>query len=389
MQWLFNDDDGVAGSPRRRRTIGLSVGLIYLLPLIKVIAGYSGIKLLLGTAGLVAVVASYLGSALIRRDWNDPILWSTWTLLGVFSALVVVLPFAFGNEWIGLPVYTAVVYAITLPHRWAVWGVVASAAVVFAQSAVLGASAGAVLSVTITALSIGMMMLAFRRARTLVRELREARGEVARLAATEERLRIARDLHDLLGHSLSLIVLKSELAGRIAGQDPERIGREVKDIESVARQALADVREAVSGYRRRTLTDELDSARTVLSAAGVDTTVRTSGTPLPDQLDGLFGWAVREAVTNVVRHARATSCELTVSRDRKGAVLRVCDDGVTVGTGAGPDTDSYVPGNGITGLTERIAAAGGTVEAGPVHGGGFLLTVRLPLVAPVRPESIR
>jgi two-component system sensor histidine kinase DesK len=383
MTWLFDHGDGAAGgsTPRRRRAIGLSFGLLYLFPQVNVIAGYSGTEMVLATAGLLALVATYYGAALSPRSWMEPAPWYGWVLLGVFSALVVGLPFAFGREWIGLPIYTAVVYAVTLPTRWAMRGVVASAGVACAQSAVLGATSAGVATVTITALSVGMMMLGFRHSRTLVLELQTARGEVARLAATEERLRIARDLHDLLGHSLSLIVLKSELAGRMAGRDPERVDQEVKDIESVARQALADVREAVSGYRQRTLADELDHARAVLAAAGVDAAVRTSGTPLPDQLDGLFGWALREAVTNVVRHARATRCDVTITCDGKAAELRVRDDGAGV--------DSYAPGNGIMGLTERIAAAGGTVAAGPCPGEGFQLTVRAPRVPVVRPEKAR
>lgn len=392
--FAFGDDETGAGSPRRRRLIGLSVGLLYLIPLGHVVAGYSGAKLVFAAIGLTAIVAAYLGAALSVRNWADPVPWYTWAVVGVFTALVVVLPLAFGREWIGLPVYLAVVYAITLPFRWSPIGIVAAPVLAFVQALLLDASVGTAASITLTTFSIGLMMVAFRRARILVNQLRAARGEVARLAATEERLRIARDLHDLLGHSLSLIVLKSELARRLAERDPSQVAKvavEVGDIESVARQALADVREAVSGYRQRTLTDELDSARAILGTAGVDVVVRTSGGPLPDQLDGLFGWAVREAVTNVVRHAGATQCEITVTYDGDGrsagdgagerngdgnggpARLQVRDNG----RGAG----AYAPGNGLTGLTERIEDAGGSVEAGPVPTGGFRLAVHLPLAS--------
>jgi two-component system sensor histidine kinase DesK len=376
--FAFGEDEAGTGSPRHRRMTGLSIGLLYLIPLIGVVAGYSGVRLVLATIGLVAVVAAYLGAALSFGAWKEPIPWYTWTMVGVFTALVVVLPPAFGPEWTGLPVYLGVIYAVTLPFRWSPVGIIAAAGLGFGQSFLLGASAGTSASVTLTTFAIGLMMVAFRRARVLVNQLRAARGEVARLAATDERLRIARDLHDLLGHSLSLIVLKSELARRLAERDPARVLQEVGDIESVARQALADVREAVSGYRQRTLTDELDNARAVLGTAGVDAVVRTSGGPLPDQLDGLFGWAVREAVTNVVRHARATRCEITVTYDGTRAALQVDDNGRGV--------DAYIPGNGLTGLTERVEDAGGSVAAGPLPAGGFRLTAHLPHAPSPRPQ---
>jgi two-component system, NarL family, sensor histidine kinase DesK len=184
-------------------------------------------------------------------------------------------------------------------------------------------------------------------------------------------VRIARDLHDLLGHSLSLIVLKSELARRLADRDPARAVTEIGDIESVARSSLADVREAISGYRRRDLGEELDGARAVLAAAGVDTTVRMAGAPLPEAADGVFGWAVRESVTNVIRHARASRCVIEVRRDSDEAVLEVRDNGRA--------KRKHVPGNGLNGLSERVAAEGGTMESGPLPGGGFRVAVRVPV----------
>ncbi|WP_160821390.1 sensor histidine kinase [Actinomadura sp. J1-007] len=251
-------------------------------------------------------------------------------------------------------------------------------AAALAQGALIDGARGALPMITLTTVSLGLFMFGFRHARTLVQQLREARGEVARLAAADERLRIARDLHDLLGQSLSLIVLKSELARRVAGRDPARALDELGDIESVARQSLADVRAAISGYRRRDLAEELDGARGVLAAAEIGTTVRTCATPLPEEVDGLFAWAVREGVTNAVRHSRAAHVTITVARSGGAAALDVVDDGCAGAAGAGP----FAPGNGLTGLTERVAAAGGTVEAGPREGGGFRLAVRVPLGRP-------
>jgi two-component system sensor histidine kinase DesK len=164
-------------------------------------------------------------------------------------------------------------------------------------------------------------------------------------------------------------VLKSELAGRLAERSPQ-VRQEIADIESVARKALVEVREAVTGYRQRSLPEELDSARVVLAAAGVQAEVRVSGTPLPDLLDGLFGWSVREGTTNVVRHARATRCEIKVTFDGRRATLEIVDNGRG---GDGP----YETGSGLSGLGERVSGAGGSLRAAPTAG-GFLLRVQVP-----------
>jgi two-component system sensor histidine kinase DesK len=220
-------------------------------------------------------------------------------------------------------------------------------------------------------LMIGGMIVAWRQTMVLVAELREARAEVARLAVSEERLRFARDLHDLLGHSLSVIVLKSELARRLADADPQAAVREVREIEAVARQSLVEVREAVTGYRSRGLAEELDQARSALSAAGIDPVVRVSAGPLSAGLESVLGWAVREGVTNVVRHSGARRCEISVLRRGDDVVVEVRDDGR--GPGASPRA-----GSGLPGLSERMALAGGTLEAGPGEEGGFRLVATLP-----------
>jgi two-component system sensor histidine kinase DesK len=297
-------------------------------------------------------------------------------MLGVTTVLAVVYPLLFGDSWSALPIYLGVAYAMALPPRWAGRGVAAAAVLTLVLCLAAGASGGVTALLAFETLTIGLLMLGFRTSRILVVELREARGEVARLAADEERLRISRDLHDLLGHTLSLIALKSEVASRLADRDPARSLAEVHDIETVARQALTDVREAISGYSQRDLTGELQNARSVLAAADVELTTTTSGTPLPDQVDGLFGWAVREGVTNIVRHARARTAVITIRREQDTAVLEITDDG------PGLDEPMASPGNGLRGLGERVAASGGTIDAGPRTDGGFRLSVRAPLTAP-------
>jgi signal transduction histidine kinase len=191
-------------------------------------------------------------------------------------------------------------------------------------------------------------------------------------AVDQERLRLARDLHDLLGHSLSLITIKSQLAHRLlASSDPAGATSEIGDIERVARESLGDVRHAVDGYRQPTFRAALAGARAALSAAGIASTVEQDPGPMPAELDTALAWAVREGVTNVIRHSHATTCSIRLTRDGLKANLEITDDGAT--------TVVHGPGNGLRGVQERAAARGGHAEAGPLRHGGFQLRVSLPL----------
>lgn len=196
------------------------------------------------------------------------------------------------------------------------------------------------------------------------RELRAAQEEIAGLATRDERTRIARDLHDILGHTLTTITLKSGLARRLLEADrPAEAAVEIADVESLARDTLGEVRATVSGYREASLAAELAAARSALRAAGIGTTLPLAVDEVPEPQRTVFAYAVREGVTNVIRHSRAARCTVTVTADR----LDVHDDGGGV---AGP------PGNGLTGLRERVEAIGGVLDAGPAPGGGYALTVR-------------
>ncbi|MFD8737063.1 sensor histidine kinase [Streptomyces sp. NPDC059618] len=219
-----------------------------------------------------------------------------------------------------------------------------------------------------------------------VRELRAAREELARRAVEKERMRFSRDLHDLLGHTLSVIVVKSEAARRLAPRDLDAALAQVTDIESVGRQALTEIREAVTGYREGSLATELDGARSVLAAARVEPVVRQSGPPLVPQTEALLGWVLREAVTNVVRHSDATRCEITVDGTADLVRLTVSDNG----TEASPvESEPGVGGTGLKGLTERLAAAGGSLRAGPDPRGGFEVRAELPVEATDLTEASR
>jgi two-component system, NarL family, sensor histidine kinase DesK len=212
----------------------------------------------------------------------------------------------------------------------------------------------------------------------LVNKLRDTRAELARMAVADERLRIARDLHDLLGHSLSLITLKAELAGRLLDADPERAAREVADLESVARRSLGEVRAAVTSYRQPSLAAELAAARHMLAAAGMDCQVQAAASiSLPPAIDALLAWTVREGATNVVRHSGAHTVTITVSVTADEASAEIADDGV------GPAWDAARPGeqqgSGLSGLTERARAAGAEISSGEgPRGKGFRLLVRVP-----------
>ncbi|MFG2920892.1 sensor histidine kinase [Streptomyces sp. NPDC048305] len=208
-----------------------------------------------------------------------------------------------------------------------------------------------------------------------VMELRETRRELARAAVEQERLRFSRDLHDLLGHTLSVVVVKSEAARRLAPHDVDAAIAQIHDIESVGRQALREVREAVTGYREGGLATELDRAGPVLAAAGIEKVVHRSGPPPDPRADALLGWVAREAVTNAVRHSGATRCVFTLDRARGRVRLTVADDGLGPADGAGG-------GTGLRGLSERLAAAGGSLESGAGPDGGFVVTAELPVTAP-------
>lgn len=206
--------------------------------------------------------------------------------------------------------------------------------------------------------------------------LRRADEEIERLATIAERERIARDLHDLLGHTLSVIVLKSELAARLVRADPDRATAEVNDIEQIGREALGEVRAAVAGYRARGLAAELDGARVALEAAGVEVEVHAEPTQLRPEQESALAMALREAVTNVVRHADAQRATISITTVGGDVRLEVSDDGRG---SVGP------AGSGISGMRERIAALGGLVEVGDPRGGddrhGTVVEVTVPLAA--------
>lgn len=200
---------------------------------------------------------------------------------------------------------------------------------------------------------------------------RMSQAEVRRLAANAERERIGRDLHDLLGHTLSLITLKLELSRKLFDRDPERSRRELTEAEAVARHALAEVRAAVTGIRATGLAGELASARLMLHTSGVE--LATSEMPrLPDAVDDTLALALRESVTNIHRHAQATRASVSV-KTRDGRVLMLVRDDGRGGAGAS--------GNGLRGMRERVQAMAGTLEIHSLPGEGTEVCIDIPLPA--------
>jgi two-component system sensor histidine kinase DesK len=212
-----------------------------------------------------------------------------------------------------------------------------------------------------------LAVFAIRRAIQRSVELAKTREDMAELAVQEERNRFARDLHDILGHSLTVITVKAELAGRLIAANPERATAEVADVESLARAALADVRAAVAGYRELSLAGELVSARAALTAADIKADLPTTVDEVPEENRELFAWVVREGVTNVVRHSGAKRCTIRIG----AAEIEILDDG------KGPTPGGGTSGHGLVGLRERADQAGASVQIGQAPGGGFRLAVRV------------
>ncbi|MDE2257080.1 MAG: sensor histidine kinase [Xanthomonadaceae bacterium] len=222
----------------------------------------------------------------------------------------------------------------------------------------------------LVSLCIGFMNLNFVRKAEREAELRMSHDEVRRLAATAERERIGRDLHDLLGHTLSLITLKSELANKLFDRDTAAAKREMIDIERVARDALAQVRRAVTGIRAAGLAAEMASAKLLLESNGVHMEYDLADVAVPVEIETAFAMTVREAATNIQRHARASRASIALTHTDGRLTLRITDDG---------RGDAIEPGNGLNGMRERLAAVGAELRVESQRGRGTTLTASLPM----------
>jgi two-component system sensor histidine kinase DesK len=264
-------------------------------------------------------------------------------------------------------IYAASFLGQLTPVRRAVGALVGLLAVLAALSYTLRLDPWFWLPAAVFSALIGGINLHHREASRANAKLRLAQEEVERLAKTAERERIARDLHDLLGHTLSLITLKSELAGKLIGPDPERAGREIREVERISREALREVRSAVAGYRSAGVPEELERARLALEAADVRLEYFAAPVDLQPAQETVLALALREAVTNVIRHAAARTCRVVLEQTAGEIRLEVRDDGRG---GSAPE------GIGLASMRERVEALGGRLER--PAGTGTSLRIVLP-----------
>jgi two-component system, NarL family, sensor histidine kinase DesK len=298
--------------------------------------------------------------------------------VGVLLAISVALTAVDRQSWGTLFIFTVVAIAMCVRPPLSFYGVLLCTALCVGSLMVAGSAAGGIFGFATSTLGVGLLMLVVADLRARNRELEEARTELARLAVADERARFARDLHDLLGHSLSVIALKAELAGRLMREQPSEAAGHVAEIEQVARGALTEVREAVSGYRRPTLDDEIAGAKMALSAAGIEAQIERPAVTFDPAIEAVLAWTVREGATNVIRHSGAEHCSVKVSAGLGEAAVEVVDDGHGCGNAAVNGDD----GHGLEGLRERVARLQGEIEAGAVAAGGYRLAVRVPVTRP-------
>ena len=277
--------------------------------------------------------------------------------------------------WVLLFYYASSAASMLLPERRAL-ALIVAAGVACALSLGLSQDAPSAFIQGLSVSIIGITIFAMVALRRTNQELYAARDELAILAVAEERNRIARDLHDILGHSLSLIAIKSELAGRFLPGDPDRAKAEIADVERVARESLASVRETVSGSRQPTLEHELAERPDRRSRRpGIESTIEPSAGALPADGDAVLAWAVREAVTNVVRHSDAHG-----PRSGRGATAtKPRSRSSTTARDARPRPIADAGGTGLAGLRERLERVGGRLDAGPAPDGGYRLVAAIPI----------
>ena len=364
-------DEGRTSGARRWGLMFAAIWLFYLLSPLSAAWDRHDLRGWIGIVATLLFAAIYLSIFMAMR-WRRmgapfrPPLHPTQGVAVVLAlvALAVVMCATIGQKGDAAAVYIAVTCVMCLRTRWA-W----LASLVVALSAYAATvwipdwhrDEGILFGTLVATLAIwGISQSINRNVEVLA-----VREENARLALEDERNRFARDLHDILGHSLTVITVKAELANRLIDVDTDRTKAELADLERLSRDALADVRRAVEGYRELTLPGELARARTALSAAEIEADLPNSTDGVASDARELFAWAVREGITNVIRHSGARRCTVVLGEHE----VEVRDDG------QGAETSGA--GNGITGLRERAAALGGTVITRSLDP-GFSLKVVVP-----------
>ncbi|MDN5854182.1 MAG: sensor histidine kinase [Actinomycetia bacterium] len=360
------------GRPPAFRWLGIGVWLVYLAPLAdRLLNDADGLRRPLGLVALAVFVVVYLVALGARRTFRAypadvADLATRWGYVaGMLGCTVAMIPGG-GDEALTSLVFVTAAAMGTLPVRHG-WAVLITLFVVteLAGRLVHGwDEEGNGLAIVLAGCAVWGFRMAFMRQRRLV----EAERELSAHALEEERTRIARDLHDILGHSLTVISVKTELAERMLDIDPGRTRAELLELERLTRDALADVRSTTAGLRGVSLPGEIAAAREALESAGIEAELPTVADEVPSRWRELFAWTIREAVTNVVRHSAADNCTVTLTPRS----VTIEDDGV------GADT-STADGRGLIGLHERTRLAGATLATGPRKSGvGFSVRVEVP-----------
>ncbi|WP_210492031.1 sensor histidine kinase [Patulibacter sp. SYSU D01012] len=383
--------------------LGGGIWLVYLLPAARTLVADDGPPLgerIAAGAGLAVFVALYLTTLArmvgarrartARQSGLEPPAGAAGdremaARAAALAAVALTLSAALGGEWVATLAFVAPVLAVLLDRPWPF--VATPALVVLADGLLLAhgtRDASDLVTIAFAILVAGSVTYGVRRRGELEAALDAARERNARLAVAEERARIGRDLHDLLGHSLSVVAVKAELAERLLERGrAEQAAAEVRDVRAVARDALREVRQVVDGYRSRPLSTELASAAAALRAAGAEPETALPDRPVPPEVEAVLAFVVREATTNVLRHADARRCRIAVAHEDDAVVATVTDDGPAslAPRTVAPDAAGRRAGDGhgLTGLAERLAPLGGVLTVGPGPVGGTTVTARVPL----------
>ena len=320
----------------------------------------SSVLLAVRVVQVVIIALGYLGSAWVA----DCTLRTRWLYICGYAVFLALTWFSWGWSLVGYGIYVSIMMATLLPWRQSRVSIIVWSGLL-AVTIPLGAGELAIYS-TVISLGMGLATAAGMEAGQVQGRLQVAEQRVNTLSVAAERERIGRDLHDILGHSLTAISIKAGLAARLVDIDPTAAKAQIAEIEQISRQALADVRTTASGMREVRLATEIASARSVLLAAGIESRMPSALPTLPDQVSELFGYVVREGVTNVVRHSRAGVCTVTLGP----SWIEVRDDG----RGVAVEADG---GCGLTGLRERLEAVGGSLTLTAGESGGTVLRADL------------
>jgi len=373
---------GFVGRPlstvRRARwfLLGLHIALLAVAPVFT-ITGFEGDP---GSPAIAVLAALAIGALQLRHSFaaargERPRRWP-WTLLALI--VLVYLPMVwFGMGWAPMQ-YFVMASAVMLLRGWlagiaAAAPLLATAAWVVGEGPLPGESAAQeTLAVIYWTVGLATGAVALYSAARLVRvldELEATRTELAELAIGRERLRISRDLHDLLGHSLSAISLKGDLARRLLPSNVHAARAEIEGLTEVARDALRGVHAVTRDKHALSLRTETDGAAALLGAAGIDARIEVDLPDLPRPTEDVLAWAVREGITNVLRHSQATTCSVTAARRDAMVRLEIVNDGARPSAGGG---------NGLAGLAARAGALSGSAAGERTNGGRFRLLVEIP-----------